>query len=150
MFTVILKILSSGLFSKAGNLLTFISKHWKVLLCLGLVLSLCLYIWGLNKKIEKLQVEKFQLSHEYAVLIERCNTNRLNYEQAITEQNQYIDKLNSDLKVKADLIDKIVEENKILQQKLDGELLELFQEEEPETCEESIKFLIDGKKDLKW
>lgn len=150
MYNIILKMLVSSFLPKVGSVLTLIKQHWKVLLGLLALSALCFYIYSLNNKIEKLQSVNTKLVEQHSILVERCNANRLSLEQAIELQNSKIEDLNSNLKDKAEKLNELLKKNQQMQQEHEQELIEIYQEEKPKTCEESIKFLIDSKEDLTW
>lgn len=146
----IIPLLMSGFVSKLGSILTLIRKHWKV--CLGLFVVGCFvfYIYSLNKNLDTLRAEYHQLEKDYEVVVERCKNNMANLEQSILEQNEAIRALNVEVEEKRQAIDEAVKRNDDLKQKFDKQVVDILQEETPSTCDESIKYLIDGTEDLQW
>ena len=123
----------------ASSVLPFMGKYWKPIALVILIAGLALYRSYLIGEIEDRDVQIVALKEE-----------KLDLTAAIQQQNAEIDKW-----VNIGRAEKLKYQNlqntlNAMKQAHEKELNVILKEKKPETCEEAIQYLIEGKDDLQW
>lgn len=124
------------IFPKIGS---FALKYWRETLILLIVSGMYFYYHHMQNEIKTLTEAKQKLENQIA----QC-------EAHVTQQNNAIDAANSKAKEQQTEMDNLQKRLNILKAKSKKEISDILNGTKPKTCEETIKYLIDGSKELTW
>lgn len=128
----------------------FIKSYWKQLLVLAVMVVIYLYWQDRTTTIHEQQDEIVQLKADKATLVEQLISQKAEFKRTVDEQNTQIEgfvkKSEEQQKQIADAQKRRSDVVATYEKTIDS----ILHSSKPKTCQDSINYLVDGTKDLKW